>query len=218
MKFIFKILDDNENETKTYDNPLRFSYNKIQQDEEEAMSAKNYRSINGEEIFSYGSSNSIHTVNVIYNEIEDEQLQQNTDNIIRILVVDDEVLVRNTLKRYLKRINDEGFMKYHLKFYEAENCFHAIEIIYKGFTQNILFNYVMIDEYMPFMKGSTLIKIMTKLHQENNFYKINFTSYTSFDTNEKKKFIMDQGADHILNKPISYDDYKEFILSCLSRL
>ena len=65
-------------------------------------------------------------------------------------------------------------MKYHLEFYEAENCFHAIEIIYKGFTQNILFNYVMIDEYMPFMKGSTLIKIMTKLHQENNFYKINF--------------------------------------------
>ena len=182
------------------------------------MSAKNYRSINGEDRFSYGSSNSIHTVNVIYNEIEDEQLQQNTDNIIRILVVDDEVLVRNTLKRYLKRINDEGVMKYHLEFYEAENCFHAIEIIYKGFTQNILFNYVMIDEYMPFMKGSTLIKIMTKLHQENNFYKINFTSYTSFDTNEKKKFIMDHGADHILNKPISYDDYKEFILSCLSKL
>ncbi len=61
------------------------------------------------------------------------------------------------------------------------------------------------------MKGSSLIKLMKSLSKENNFYNIIFVSYTAFDSYEKKKYILDQGADYILNKPVVYQDLRNLI-------
>ena len=169
---------------------------------------------NGDDHISVRSEHSATSKNTINTVV----YRETCENIVRILVVDDELLVRNTIKRYFKKLNEDSTSIYKIEFFEAENCFNAMQLLYKSFTQNLLFNYVIIDEHMPFMKGSTLIKLMTQLYHENNFYKINFISYTSFDTSEKKKYILDQGADHILNKPINFDDFREFILTCFSKL
>ena len=68
---------------------------------------------------------------------------------------------------------------------------------------------------MPFMKGSTFIKLFKQLYQEINFYHIKIISYTAFDCEEKKKLILNSGADKIINKPIPYNDFKKVILSLI---
>ena len=95
--------------------------------------------------------------------------------------------------------------------YVAGNCFEALGLIHSNFLQNNYISLIITDEYMPYMKGSTMIKLLKNLSKEDSFYNITFVSYTSFDTNEKKKYILDQGADHIINKPIAYDLFKLFI-------
>lgn len=128
----------------------------------------------------------------------------------RILLIDDEFLVRSTLKRYLLKMNKlEEEIEYIVA--EAENCFEAFNIIYRSFMENVNFDYVFIDELMPIMRGSHLISIFKKLMKDKNFYNFKFISYTSFDTTESKKLIYDHGADYIINKPISFDKFKDFV-------
>ncbi len=66
------------------------------------------------------------------------------------------------------------------------------------------------------MKGSTLIKLLKQIYHENNFYKVNIISHTAFDSNEKRQFILDNGADHILGKPVNFNGLKNLILKIIN--
>ncbi len=184
------------------DKPLRFSYKddfyKCSHESSDDSSSA-YQSIKNINNSFFGSDTNIEPLN----------------NNIKILILDDESLIRSTIKRHIFKINKEENLTKKISTFEAENCFDALQLIYSNFQKKIFFNIILIDEYMPFMKGSTLIKLMKGLSQEGNFYNILFVSYTAFDTLEKKKYILDQGADHILNKPISYEDFKLFLLTLI---
>jgi CheY-like chemotaxis protein len=132
---------------------------------------------------------------------------------VRVLLIDDEPLIRKSLKKHLEKISKTADTNLYCD--EASNCFEAIDIIYKNFIQNVKFDIIIIDEYMPYMKGSTFIKLFNQLYQESNFYNIKIISYTAFDSIEKKNLILNAGADHIINKPVSFNDFKKVILSLL---
>jgi CheY-like chemotaxis protein len=134
---------------------------------------------------------------------------------ISILIVDDEALIRNTLKRHFTNITKSN-PKLLFETAEAANCFQAINILYEKFNENIFFDLIIIDEYMPHMKGSTLIKLLKQITSENNFYKINIISHTAFDSNEKRQFILDSGADYILGKPVLFTDFQNLVLKVIS--
>jgi response regulator RpfG family c-di-GMP phosphodiesterase len=51
--------------------------------------------------------------------------------------------------------------------------------------------------------------LFNQLNTESNFYNLKFISYTAFDSDEKKKLILDSGADYILNKPVSFKQFKD---------
>jgi CheY-like chemotaxis protein len=135
------------------------------------------------------------------------------ENEVRVLLIDDEPLIRKTLKKHLENISKTNDTIFYCE--EASNCFEAIDIVYKNFINNVKFDIIVIDEYMPFMKGSTFIKLFKQLYQESNFYNVKIISYTAFDSNEKKKLILNSGADQIINKPISFNDFKNVILCLL---
>lgn len=186
-----------------------FNYNYLQN--EEFLFSKQVTDESGVHLESSFSSESyIGTIN------------ENSDNTLKpsisILILDDEYLIRNTLKRHLLRINRELKLPRKFIIFEAENCFQALSIIYKKFEKKFYFNIVITDEYMPYMKGSTMIKLLKHLSNEDNFYKLILVSYTSFDTFEKKKFILDHGADFIINKPVTYDEFKQLIVSLVNKI
>ena len=129
---------------------------------------------------------------------------------IKVLIIDDEPLIRTTLKKHFIKISNSQDSKFLVE--EASNCFEAINTLYTNFMQNIKFDLIIIDEFMPNMKGSTLIRLFKQLYTESNFYNFKIISYTAFDSDEKKKLILDSGADYILNKPVSFKQFKEQIL------
>ena len=142
-----------------------------------------------------------------------ESIYKTPETEKRILLIDDEPLIRKTLKKHLTNIYKNSVNETNLVCEEASNCFEAIDILYKNFINNVKFDIIIIDEFMPFMKGSSFIKLFKQLQHESNFYEIKIISYTAFDSEEKKKLIFSSGADQIINKPISYNDFKKVILS-----
>lgn len=149
------------------------------------------------------------------NIINIDAIQTNSP-ILRIMLIDDEQLIRLGLRRHLNNISKSNTIEnskfpFQFEIREASNCFQAIDILYDSFNNNIHFDIIIIDEYMPNMKGSTLIKLLKQLYNENNFYGMKIVSHTAFDTQDKVKFIMESGADNILCKPMQINELKEFI-------
>ena len=95
--------------------------------------------------------------------------------------------------------------------FEAGNVFEAINIIYNLFLEKKYFDFIIIDEHMPYIRGSHMIQLFKKIALENNFYDIKFISYSAFNTKEIRKFILEKGADHVMNKPVNYDQFSELI-------
>jgi CheY-like chemotaxis protein len=127
----------------------------------------------------------------------------------RILIIDDESLVRSGLRRYFLKIGKIDKIEIYCD--EAEDCFVAMDMIYKNNLKNIHYDLVIIDECMPHMRGSTMIKIMKTLNEEGNLYKIPFISHTAYDTPEKRKLILESGADLIISKPSEFGVFKEHV-------
>jgi signal transduction histidine kinase len=152
-------------------------------------------------------------------QYKEDSLMENESNldeskdknkIIHVLIIDDENLIRGTIKRLLRKYNEYHF-NVTFDIDEAENCFVALDLIYRKSLEKIHYELIIIDEYMPYMKGSTLIRLLKQLYNESNFYKTYFISHTAFDTPEKKKFIQDSGADYIMSKPAQFEEFTKVI-------
>jgi len=128
---------------------------------------------------------------------------------IRVLIVDDERLIRNTITKFISRIADEEKMNF--ESIDCENGFEGLHYMYKACKFKTPINIVITDETMPFMKGSMMINIISNCIKEGTFEKARIISYTSYNTEEKKNYILSQGADMIKIKPISYSDFKIMI-------
>jgi CheY-like chemotaxis protein len=139
-------------------------------------------------------------------ESDDDPIMQ------KILLVDDEKLVRDTIKRYFKRISQQ--FDYHFEVVEAENALTALNLIHESFLSKNLFDVIISDEYMPFMKGSFFIKIVRHIYNDCSFLSrgINIISHTAFDTPEVKASLRENGADLIWNKPIGYEEFKNYFV------
>lgn len=131
----------------------------------------------------------------------------------KILIVDDEKLVRGTLKRYFKRLTQQNEHQYEV--IEAENALEALNFIHESFISKNLFDVIISDEYMPFMKGSYFIKIIRHIYNDSSFLskRINIISHTAFDTPEIKAILRENGADCIWNKPIAYEEFKNYFVN-----
>lgn len=127
----------------------------------------------------------------------------------RFLIIDDEILVRNTFIRYFSKLNPR--LKDYFEVSEASNPLEGINLIYEGFLNKKEINVIIVDEYMPFMKGSTLIRFLNQMNNEGFFNKLLIISHTAFDSPEMRLFIKNSGADVIWNKPISFEDFQSFV-------
>jgi len=128
----------------------------------------------------------------------------------RVLIIDDELLIRSSLRRYFTKLNNRQ-ENINYTTYEASNAFEAIINIYNLLLEKIHIDFIIIDEHMPYVKGSQMIYFFKSIAKENNFYKIKFISYTAFNTNEIREIIRKKGADYIMNKPVSYDNFFDII-------
>jgi CheY-like chemotaxis protein len=134
---------------------------------------------------------------------------------LRVLLVDDEMLIRKCLIRYFNKISDMNNMVFDVC--EAENGFECMEQIYKYYQENKLFDVIFIDETMPIVRGTIVIEMLKNIILDGKLDDIIIVSYTSYDSPEKKEHIFSKGADYIITKPIRYDDFVVFIENIIEK-
>jgi len=142
----------------------------------------------------------------------DIKLNSNELKSKKVLIIDDEKLVRGTIIRYFTKLKQEDGLENDYEIFEAENAISALNLIFENSLQNIKFDYIIIDEMMPFLRGSSLIKILKEMYFEGNINKITIISHTAYDTKEIKDIITKNGADLVWNKPVSFEDFKSYFI------
>jgi signal transduction histidine kinase len=115
--------------------------------------------------------------------------------IKRILIVDDDYLVRKSTIRNLKSISDDYIIL------QAEDGLEALYQIYKNLKNGIFISCIISDESMNYMNGSLLSEIVNKI---KNLPKINFCLLTGFND-----IIKTDNIDFIYRKPLSVNNAKE---------
>ncbi len=126
-----------------------------------------------------------------------------TSEIKNILIVDDE-------KLFLKSVTDG------LKSYEKKNKFKALTAANGKEALQVLNSLeialLITDLRMPEMDGITLIS-----HVHNQFPSLPIIVMTAFGSPQIEKQVKDLGILHYLEKPISFDDFRDHILNELSQ-
>ena len=105
--------------------------------------------------------------------------------------------------------------KLNIETVDCENGMEGLYILHKYYKNKKQFDLIITDETMPFMKGSLMINILSKLVADQSFYKITSISYTSYNDTEKMNYILSQGLDLIENKPITYTNFSKLMNNVL---
>ncbi len=137
---------------------------------------------------------------------------RSSGNLLRVLLCDDEALIKKTLTRFLGKFSQE-ITDVNFDIHEAENGFECLNKVYEYYSKGMFFDILIIDETMPLLKGSQIVNLIKTMISENSFKVIKIISYTSYNHPDKVEYIYSQGADHVLTKPISYENFREFIIS-----
>jgi CheY-like chemotaxis protein len=137
------------------------------------------------------------------------QMENSTINLFRVLLCDDETLIRKTLQRFFKQIEKDDH-KFSFEIEHADNGFECLNQIYTNHNEGKYFDLLIIDETMPFFKGSQITNLLKSMMKENHFKNITIVSFTSYDAPDKIDYIYSQGADFVISKPMKFDDFKLF--------
>jgi len=140
----------------------------------------------------------------INNIIEQNNIESNINinegDILRILIVDDEKLIRQSQINLIKKYSQKKNILIHIE--ECEDGIECLYKIYKGLQTGIKYNLIITDETMNFLKGSFMAKIIKKLIAENVIYKIKIIMVTSYGA-ENYAHLMGSIIEKVYSKPLS---------------
>lgn len=135
-------------------------------------------------------------------------------NITKIMICEDDYGIRNTIKRLITKISEEK--KINIELEEAINGLECLYKIYKDYVNGTKYDSILLDENMPFMKGSSCIAILKNMYSEGYLNRIRMISISSFEDQEIMKFIKSQGCDEFMPKPHTREIISRFIDSLIS--
>ncbi len=116
---------------------------------------------------------------------------------MKILIVDDSRVARNSLRRALSGLMD-------ITFSEADDGVTALESI-----GNELPDLIFTDWYMDMMDGPELIKKVKQTHKN-----IKICMVTSETNEERQQMALREGADYVVTKPFKVNEVVK-ALECL---
>jgi len=157
----------------------------------------------------------INMSNLISNKVNDNNdfLQNNIKaamNKIRILVVDDEKLIRqsniNLIRKFFKNKNID------FQVFECEDGFDCLSYIYQGKLVGIDFDFIITDQTMNYITGTLLSEIVGLLIEHKIIKEIKIFLVTSYSANlfDKQKNIINK----VFSKPFRME-HLDFIFKNL---
>ena len=128
------------------------------------------------------------------------------------MICEDDTGVRTSIKRLIKKYSEEK--KLTVEVEESINGLECLYKIYKDFITEKNFDVILIDESMPFMKGSTCISILKSMQNDGCLNTLRAVSISSFEDLENMDIIRSHGCDEFMPKPHT----KEVISTLLDSL
>ena len=135
-------------------------------------------------------------------------------SVIRIMICEDDSGLRTSIKRLITKNSEEKKLSVDVE--ESINGLECLYKIYKDFISGYNFDAILIDECMPFMKGSNCISILKSMHTDGYLNKIKTISISSFEDLETIKYIKSHGCDDILPKPHTKEVISKFLDTLIS--
>ncbi len=150
---------------------------------------------------------------IIQQQIDRNQILSKEN--LNILIVDDEVLTRQSTKRVLQNISKS--LKIELNIFEAEDGIETIFLVYKCITQGIKISMIISDENMRFMYGSRSAEILEEIVSKNRIAEIPFYLLTAYDNILIEKYISSR-ITQILTKPLTKNSAKILLINAIENL
>jgi CheY-like chemotaxis protein/anti-sigma regulatory factor (Ser/Thr protein kinase) len=123
---------------------------------------------------------------------------------LRLLVCDDAVLCRKFHRRILMSTRSIG------EIIDASNGLEAVDIIRDAVTNGLQIHGILIDSSMPFMNGTTAVKIMREIGYIGKIFGITGNAFQS-DIDD----FLNHGVNEVLIKPLSMEKYAYIVQSLL---
>lgn len=132
----------------------------------------------------------------------------------KIIIADDMTSIRTAVKNILL-----SALKDYNEEYDIIECTDGIEILNQiytlySFSGDVTISCIITDQFMNFMNGSDIIKIIHSLVKENKIRKIPIIVATAFQDEININNILSSNPDKILNKPLN----KAMLLSALKEI
>lgn len=120
-----------------------------------------------------------------------------------ILLCDDDLIILSSVKRLIIKT----MKNYNIEF-EVDTISSGIEclnLIYNERKNQKYYDLLIIDESMPFMRGSLVVKNLKSLINDNEMKDIYIYVCSSYEDSNVKNQIMSCGCNDILKKPLNED-------------
>jgi signal transduction histidine kinase/CheY-like chemotaxis protein len=120
-----------------------------------------------------------------------------------ILLCDDDLIILSSVKRLIIQI----LKNYNIEF-EVDTISSGIECLYLIYNERKnqkYYDLLIIDESMPFMRGSLVVKNLKSLISENEMKDICIYVCSSYEDSSVKNQILSSGCNDILKKPLKED-------------
>lgn len=127
------------------------------------------------------------------------------------MVCDDSTSVRDSLKNMLENIKKD---KFNLNYYEAIN---GLDCLVQLYIQKTKFDLLLIDENMPFLKGSAVVNLLREIRKDKFQTEMKIVSISGDNNEDFIKYLKKQGFDHVLSKDIKKRDLEDQIQILLSK-
>ena len=143
--------------------------------------------------------------------IKSDNLKTNKEinkKCINFMICDDNQTIINSIVNLINRIKNQEFQ---LKCFTSVNAIECLNKIYEDYNKGINYNFLLIDENMPGINGSVLIKILNDMYHSKQLNKINMYSITFLDNEKLKTSMIENGCKGFLPKPVSLDMIKDLV-------
>jgi CheY-like chemotaxis protein len=137
-------------------------------------------------------------------------------SVLRIMVCEDNSTMRDSIVKLLQKVAEVKKIAVDVK--ETINGLECLNAIYQGFISGNNFDAVLIDEVMPFMKGSKCINLLTEMYKDGELNKLRKISISSYEDPDTKKYLRQQGCDDFMTKPHTKETIGKFLESLVPNI
>jgi len=117
------------------------------------------------------------------------------------MICDDEKIISKSIENLIIKVGKAS--KKSISTRMAKNGIECLYKIYEDYINGIKYDILLIDENMPFLLGSDIIRIITRLITSKQLNRIKIYSITGYSDLEQIKYIKDSGALGFYSKPLN---------------